>query len=754
MEYLKKGLSSVIIGLLLLLQSPLMVLADDVGTQPAPTAVEPSTTSAPVVAPEPTPPVPVPAPTPAPEPALTPVATPPPPAPVPSPSPAPTVEPSVPVNPPKNKPRYVFDEVSRTWVAAQIDSFYWDAGYNAWLSPLYYYNTRSGWYYVKPIATSPSQVGSPTGALSATAANGSPSEVLSALLGGRVNDPLNSNTGAGSNNNGSVANNNNALINMLSQATINNNQTLTSASGDSLVSGSTNAGNSTSGAAAAVANLVNLLNSGWSWATGGLNFFMQNIFGDQVGDIHLNATPSTVGGGQIGCAGCTSYNGNQNTGADSTNNASTTNQNDLTINNQSSGTINNNVDLLANSGDATIDRSTKAGNATSGDALALLNIINLINSSIAANQSFFGMLNILGSLNGDILFPAGFLDGATSTAAASPSGGNTLAKENTGAGSTNNTSASNANNLTVNNSPEANFNNNIQTVAASGNATVSDSTGAGNAATGTATTNSNLSNLFNSSIFGDNAVLVLVNVMGHWIGGIMNLPTGGSSTSALLTGNAVVENRNTGADSANNASYSNTNNATINNQPTGTINNNVRAGAISGDATISDSTGAGNATSGNANVGSNVANIFNTGINLRRWFGVLMINVLGDWTGSVNKDTSAGGYSTAAPSVNSSSNGSGTNTSSQAVSSLRSTNQATSSQSSSGSSTGVGRASNTNSIVTAAPAVRVAAAKQISRALDSGKRNPFGTVLLLGSILCMLTAAALMGIERKMKRSQ
>ena len=44
----------------------------------------------------------------------------------------------------------------------------------------------------------------------------------------------------------------------------------------------------TSGAAGVIANLINLLASAWSWSSGNLNFFMQNLTGNQTGDLMLN----------------------------------------------------------------------------------------------------------------------------------------------------------------------------------------------------------------------------------------------------------------------------------------------------------------------------------------------------------------------------------------------------------------------------------------------------------------------------------
>ena len=162
--------------------------------------------------------------------------------------------------------------------------------------------------------------------------------------------------------------------------------------------------------------------------------------------------------------------------------------------------------------------------------------------------------------------------------------------------------------------------------------------------TGAAKTTQSLFNLSNTSIFGDNAVLVMVNVMGHWIGKIMSVSgLGGTTQSALLTGNAsVAPNSTTGPDSNNQATTTNTNTANINQSTSGTITNNINVNAQSGDASATDNTKVGNVTSGNANATSSVANIVNSVLNVKHWFGVLVINVFGSWTGDVNNNTSAG----------------------------------------------------------------------------------------------------------------
>ena len=52
-----------------------------------------------------------------------------------------------------------------------------------------------------------------------------------------------------------------------------------------------------------------------------------------------------------------------------------------------------------------VGENTAGGDAESGDANALVNILNLINSGISAGDSFLGVININGNFNGDILLP-------------------------------------------------------------------------------------------------------------------------------------------------------------------------------------------------------------------------------------------------------------------------------------------------------------------------------------------------------------
>ncbi len=563
-----------------------------------------------------------------------------PPSPTPAPVAAPTTGSAAPTStaasnaatPTGKVPQFAFNDAKGLWEPTITSSFSWDPTAALYVSPIYSYNNVTGWYHVIPNAT-------PSDAISAlTAHSDNPAGLLASILG--LSDPSNSNTGANSINNASQSSRNSLLAKLLGNASVNNDINSSATTGDASVSANTIAGSATTGAAKVVVNLLNLLNSMWTWSSGGFNYFVHNIFGNQTGDINLTSADVNGGGGQVGSLGCPGeLVANINTGASSINNASAKCSNDITVQNKPKGSITNNVDVLAHSGDANVSSNTKAGNATSGDARAELNIINLINSAIGGGQTFFGMFNIYGNLNGDILFPTLNLNGSLGS---SPTG-NAVSNSNTGANSRNTASTSNNNETDITNAPSAVFNNNIKTGAVSGDSTVSGNTNAGNASTGNSSTNNAEFNLFDTSIFGDNGVLVIINDMGHWVGRLMNLGVFGGSGSGLLTSNAsVVQNTNTGPNSRNTASLSNSNDIDITNAPTGTINNNIRAGALSGNAAVTNNTNAGNATSGAATVSSNVANIFGSHLSFNKIFGILIINVFGTWFGDVGNNTAAG----------------------------------------------------------------------------------------------------------------
>jgi hypothetical protein len=546
-------------------------------------------------------------------------------------------------------PGWVFNTATQTWSAADQSTFTCDAATGYYLSPEYYYDKQDGWYEIIPASsvaslpsyfiTAPNVVHTVLGDLVV----GSPDYQMAQQMGllNSTNGILLANTGSGATDQASVTNNDQNWVDLTSLVNVINTLQSAANTGNTTASSNTQVGNSVTGAASVIANLFNLLASAWSWSNGNLNFFTQTLCDyNQTcnGNVNLNPGSATGGGGgQIGAS---------TTGPGSTNAASTSNTSGSNVNAQSSGNIVNNVNLNSQSGNAAATDNTAAGNVASGNALAEVNIVNLINSFISSGSSFFGVLNIFGTLNGNILFPAGFLNGLVPSGTTG-SGGTTAGVATTGPSSTNQADTSNSNQSTSNSTVANSIANNVTTTAATGAATANSNSVAGNVASGAANTMQGLFNLANTSIFGDNAVLVIVNVAGHWIGKIMNLP-GTSTESALLTGGATVGANETGPASTNQAGVNNSSTSNVNTQSLGSITNNVNVNAQSGSANATGNTSVGNVNSGDAQAGSSVSNIVNSVLNVKHWFGVLVINVIGSWFGDV-ADATTGSSATTVP---------------------------------------------------------------------------------------------------------
>ena len=351
-------------------------------------------------------------------------------------------------------------------------------------------------------------------------------------------------------------------------------------SGDASVLNNTTAGDASTGNASSAATIMNNVNSSMTNADNKqAASFVSNVMGDVNGDIMLQ--PMLLKAMLEANAA--------NTSATATNNTSLTND----------------VSLSATSGNALVSGNTTAGSATSGSANTVANVVNVINSLVAANQSFIGTINIYGNLNGDILIAPGFIPQLLAANGSAPTTPNAT---------------------TVTDNSTQSVVNNIALAAQTGAAVVTGNTTGGSATTGNAATNTVIFNLTNHAIVASDSLLVFVNVLGRWVGVIVDAPTG---ATAAAIGDGVT---------SNSVSPS----LTVNTTNNALLTNNINLTSQSGNATVSHNTTGGNATTGNATASANIANITGSQIGLSGWFGVLFINVFGSWLGSFGVDTAAG----------------------------------------------------------------------------------------------------------------
>lgn len=364
---------------------------------------------------------------------------------------------------------------------------------------------------------------------------------------------------------------------------VGNNLTSQAQTGNASVTTNTTGGNATSGDALATTTVVNAVHSTIQGDTAGVAHFTADIHGNVVGDITLGPTLDSA---------------MANSGGASTN---------TVLNADQSTNLTNNISLGAASGNADVTNNTTAGNATTGTANTVANVINLINSIIAANKSFIGTINIYGNLDGDILISPSFIPQLLASNAP--------------------TTTSTADSTSVLNATDTqSIINNVTLNAASGSANVLNNTTAGSATTGDAATNLTILNYTGHQVVASNSLLIFVNVLGRWVGLIVDAPVG--ATAAVL-GNGVTSN-------------TATSNQEINANTDAAITNNIDLSSLSGDATVRGNTQAGNATSGDATASANIANISTSSFSVSDWFGILFINVFDTWLGSFGVDTANG----------------------------------------------------------------------------------------------------------------
>lgn len=515
---------------------------------------------------------------------------------------------------------------------AAAASYHYDCGSSVWVNDhytynpltqiymakdpvIYTYNAASGQYDYSTWEYSPVQsnyyqlaasvVQPPSGAQTLGAPAPVVAQPTSPTASPNVAGPGSTNSGgAGANgptnaNNSSLNANTTTAISNTTGVSLINNLYGQSTSGNAFVANNTTGGSATTGNAQDIANIVNMLQSSSNaFGANGPTTFVANINGDVNGDLLFDpANLSSI----------------QNAGNVNLNN-------NTTVNNSLGASINNNVNLASSSGSASVNNNSAGGDATSGNATAIANLVNVLNSAITAGKSFIGVVNINGNLNGDILLPPNFIDQlvAANVPTVTISGPASVTS-----GTTTITDTSR-----VNNTNDLGINNNVTATAASGQAGIMNNTSGGSATTGNALTHITAFNLTGSKIVGSNDLLVFVNVLGQWVGLIVNAPAG--STAAELGGGITQNNTNI------------TDTTVVNNSVKERINNNITVAAKSGDATVSNNTAAGSAKTGSAKTAVNLLNIENSTLAFSNWFGILFINVLGSWHGSFGINTSAG----------------------------------------------------------------------------------------------------------------
>ena len=187
----------------------------------------------------------------------------------------------------------------------------------------------------------------------------------------------------------------------------------------------------------------------------------------------------------------------------------------MLVDNENNAEIDNNSNTTVGSGDNTAMSATSESSVESGQAVSQVNIANAVNQNLLGGNSFTMLVRVHGTWDGDVLgVPDGLAWEETeeglviySEAASGPEGVHALS----GVG----------NSLAVANTNNASVKNNVEVIALTGDNRVSSEAGAAMIKTGDAYAATNIVNVVNTNIVGQNWFLGIFNVFGDWNGSVV-----------------------------------------------------------------------------------------------------------------------------------------------------------------------------------------------------------------------------------------
>lgn len=220
----------------------------------------------------------------------------------------------------------------------------------------------------------------------------------------------NNTTGADSNNNADTSLNSDTDISLNNSADILNNLTLDANTGDNDANKNTGSGSISTGNTNISVNVTNVGNNTVIGDGGTIWMVLVNNLGTWTGQLFDTGstgeayspffTFSLAPDGSLTAS-------NQNTGTDSSNEASTSIDNDTDIAITNTATITNNVMIDANTGGNSASYNSGSGNITTGDANITANIVNMFNNIFLSGRFALTIVNIFGTFSGDILQASG-----------------------------------------------------------------------------------------------------------------------------------------------------------------------------------------------------------------------------------------------------------------------------------------------------------------------------------------------------------
>lgn len=371
-----------------------------------------------------------------------------------------------------------------------------------------------------------------------------------------------------------------------------NNANVNSSTGGN--SANQNAGEATilTGDALAWANILNFLNTNIV----GSNFevLLLDILGKENGNLDLNQLWKEILNKEkegLSLVGETNSSGLQ-----------------ILIQNLNRAYLENNVSVGANTGG---NQANENKNATieTGEAAALANVNNFVNTNILGAEFFLGTINILGDFEGNLILPRP----ENFTEANGDSSGSSAI---------------------FSNQNEAEVENQLVVAANTGENEENNNGGENLIETGDAQAIANSFSLVNLNIWRNNWFFLLINNLGRWTGKIFGWSTP-ESAEEPLRGTQVfelgLEEPQTGGENLNLEGES-LPLVSFQNQNQATVKNNIQTTASTGGNQANENQEEATIKTGNAFALANLFNFVNLNIFGGRWFFGL-VNVLGNWSG-------------------------------------------------------------------------------------------------------------------------
>ena len=392
----------------------------------------------------------------------------------------------------------------------------------------------------------------------------------------------------------SVAETINLTVENSNEAAVENAADISSETGANTASGNSGSASVNTGNAVSLASIFNVVNTNFINASG--LFALLSNLGGLVNGIDLRQLE--MFGGNQSALGCP-----QN--CDGVGN--------LVVGNDNTATVDNSAIVRSSTGANEASGNGGNGAIQTGDAYAVADVVNIVNTNFVDSDYLLLTFNNFGSWDGDIVFPpARFFAQLFS---------NNIGGTRPG--------------ISVNNTNEALVENNIGVSADTGANEASDNGGNGAIQTGDAYAGVNAINKVNENIFSDVSFTVLFRVNGNWTGNIFGLPEGivwDETASGIALYNdpfAEYENENGGGEGSA-LPFS----ASIANENAASLANNVQVYALTGRNRANANNAIGTIATGDAFAIANVVNVVNTNVVGKNWITAI-VNIMGDWSGNI-----------------------------------------------------------------------------------------------------------------------